>query len=234
MECEIPPAPISQNSGRAFRIIRPHSARYGLPFSHPLDPDGKSSGPERPPANRSICGPGEVSYFADRTPPRWGRSSPIVPSRKGGAHPGTHDAMSLTHRATIMAVMDRDAMRYSDVLMTLSMTLSDRTRAPPRAARVASGRVWNIPSRHSRVLVPQRRTEAQQELTPVKMLRSCWRRTAVLMAAPHLLACSYPPGPVYRPLATRPKLPLHVGSWRRLLRRPRQRRRGGSASLRPG
>ena len=120
MECDIPPAPISQHSGLACRTIRPRSTRSVLPFSHPLDPDGKSSGPERPPANRSICGPGEVSYFADRTPPRWGRSGPIVPSRKGGAHPGTHDAMSLTHRATIMAVMDRDAMRYSDVLTTLS------------------------------------------------------------------------------------------------------------------
>ena len=28
MECEIPPAPISQNSGLAFRTIRPRSARY--------------------------------------------------------------------------------------------------------------------------------------------------------------------------------------------------------------
>ena len=82
MECEIPPAPISHNSGLAFRPIRPRSTRYVLPFSHPLDPDGKRSGPERPPANRSICGPGGVFYFADR-PPGGVAQVQLFPSGKG-------------------------------------------------------------------------------------------------------------------------------------------------------
>ena len=126
---EIPPAPISHNVRWCDHTTRPLFARSVLPFRTRWTPITKALDLSDPPKSVDLWPRRGVLLHRQDTLPVGSLRSDCS-FQEGGRTPRHTDAMSLTHRATIMAVLDRDALLQSDAVTTLS-------RPHPRAAAVS-------------------------------------------------------------------------------------------------